>query len=151
MMRKKISIIFAGIVCVTNAYLAGELYGYERGLDYAASLYGDPVGIGFNYGDTCLAETHLYLALCSIIFLIGLSLVKHAAYRIVCLSSLLLALFIYLRWIGLMILNSEHTFLTNLLQSSSALDWLSFLLLLVLMGEQTLATPNHNFIKNKEL
>lgn len=150
-MNKRISIIFVVFVCVINAYLAGELYGYERGFDYAASLYRDPVGIGFNHEDNYLAETHLYLTLCSIMFLVGLLFVKYAAYRIVYLLPLFLALFIYFRSIGLMILNSEHAFLTNLLQNSSPLDWLSFLFLLVLTGEQIISTLNYYFITTKEL
>ena len=143
-MLMKFSMIIALLVSVTNFLLLGFYEGYNKGYKEAVNLYSK----GFMSGGTIyneLGDIHFYLAFCIAIFIAGKLLKKKILSHIICFTSLFLTLFVYWHWVVALVGNSELTFITNLKQTVSMLDWISFSLVIILLIIQIITAIQRYF------
>lgn len=119
--------------CIVNMYLAGERSGYQKGFDFAENLCRDCIQYKI-YGDVGNFQTEsILVAACFLFFLLGVQLQRESLSRAIRLLFLLLALYIYLRWLELLISNSELSFWTNVENTVHVIDGVSFLLVVSLL------------------
>jgi hypothetical protein len=131
---EKTKLIFWGIVvCMINVSLLGYYRGFDSGYETAFSLSKECLGFTISGSDDSLFKTHLYLAACAFLFVVAKWFEKNLFLRVLSVSSLILALVLYLRWLGLLITNTELTLRENFGHSVSVFDLISFALVIVLI------------------
>lgn len=133
-MNKNFTIFAAFLGIGANVFIAAERAGYKKGHEYAQELLQNCVQFAIS-GDDGLAFliwTHYSLAAFFALVIIGGNVRNLRVAYMIIIFSLLGVSALYLRWLGLMISNSELTFSQNLANTFHALDFLSVLLLVFL-------------------
>lgn len=131
--RNTTGIVLGFVGCLINIYLAGKNVGFRQGYEYFLDFVQKSNGFTISGGyDVFLEETHFLLTLCFILFTAGLHINKQVIRIMMGLLPLLVAIFCYIRWIGLMVQNSEFTFFENVNNTATILDGVSIALILVL-------------------
>ena len=139
-MINRLSIFAALFACIINTFLSGYYVGFARGCDFVPSFCIECMNFEIGSGQSFLLEAHALLSICLIAFALSRSLEENNLLRLFSIVSIIVAFFVYLRWIGLAVINSEYSFFSNLLRTTNVFDWVSFILVCGLLIYQTWVT-----------